>query len=173
MGHERACCHPYPSRMDAGTKPDADGAGQARDGARRGPREPHDGPDLSDLLWSEITRVAEGYRRMPHSKFALRLEPFGSRAQAGHWLAGQYAVLAQGVEQWDRILPPVWHRLPVLGVFALGDQIAVTGRDLVEAYRALKDPAETSVWTLGEGRVPAEKAMAAVLESTTALRKKL
>jgi hypothetical protein len=121
----------------------------------------------------EIVRVAEAYRRMPHSKFALRVEPLGSRAHAGHWLAEQYAALAQGVEQWDRIEPPVWHRVPVLGVFALGDQIAVTGRELVDAYRALKDPAETLVWTPGEGRVPADKALAAVLESTTAVRKAL
>ncbi|MFD0638713.1 hypothetical protein ACFQ9X_51285 [Catenulispora yoronensis] len=44
------------------------------------------------------------------------------------------------------------------------------GNDLLAAYRDLKDPGATLVWTPGEGRVPADKAMAAVLESTTALR---
>ena len=58
-------------------------------------------------------------------------------------------------------------------LFALGDQIAVTGRELVDAYRALKDPAETLVWTPGDGRVPADKALAAMLESTAALRREL
>lgn len=128
---------------------------------------------LTEVLTAELTRLAEGYRRLPHSKFALRLEPYGDRAQAGHWLAAQVTMVAQGTEHWDSPEPPVWHDLPTLGVFALGDQIAVVGHDLVAAYRALKDPRETFIWTPGNGRVPAEKAMAAVLESTTALRKAL
>ena len=127
-------------------------------------------PSLSEALATELTRVAEAFRRMPHSKFALRLEPYGDRAQAGFWLATQLTLLAQGIESWDSPRPPVWRELPVLGVFALGDQIAVVGNDLLSAYRALKDPRETLVWIPGEGRVPADKAMAAVLESTTALR---
>lgn len=127
----------------------------------------------AEILAEELARLAEGYRRLPHSKFALRLEPYGDRAQAGHWLAAQVTMVAQGIERWDSPQPPRWRDLPTLGVFALGDQIAVVGNDLVAAYRALKDPRETFIWTPGDGRVPAEKAMAAVLESTTALRKAL
>ena len=126
-------------------------------------------PSAAEVLARELTRLAEGYRRLPHSKFALRLEPYGDRAQAGHWLAAQVTMVAQGMERWDSPQPPRWRELPRLGVFALGDQIAVVGNDLVAAYQALKDPRETLIWTPGEGRVPAEKAMAAVLESTTAL----
>jgi len=121
----------------------------------------------------ELDRVAEAYRRLPHSKFDLRLEPYGDRAQAGHWLATQLTMVAQGIERWDSPHPPHWRQLPVLGVFALGDQIAVVGNDLLAAYRALKDPRETLIWTPGAGRVPADKALAAVLESTTALRRAL
>ncbi|MEY9930096.1 hypothetical protein ABH926_004738 [Catenulispora sp. GP43] len=127
----------------------------------------------ADLLERELTRLAEAYRRLPHSKFAQRLEPYGDRARAGHWLAAQVTTVAQGIERWDSPRPPAWRELPTLGVFALGDQIAVVGNDLLAAYRALKDPRETLIWTPGEGRVPAEKAMAAVLESTTALRRAL
>jgi hypothetical protein len=127
-------------------------------------------PSLPEAMAGELTRVAEAYRRMPHSKFALRLEPYGDRAQAGYWLATQVTLLAQGMESWDSPRQPVWRELPALGVFALGDQIAVVGNDLLSAYSALKDPRGTLVWTPGEGRVPADKAMAAVLESTTALR---
>ncbi|WP_194899838.1 hypothetical protein [Catenulispora pinisilvae] len=130
-------------------------------------------PAAADALAAELTRLAEGYRRLPHSKFALRLEPYGDRAQAGYWLASQVTTVAQGIERWDSPRPPLWHRLPALGVFALGDQIAVVGNDLLAAYRALKDPRETLIWTPGDGRVPAEKAMAAVLESTAALRRAL
>lgn len=126
-----------------------------------------------EVLAGELAQVADGYRRLPHSKFSLRLEPYGDRAQAGHWLAAQVTMVAQGIERWDSPQPPRWRELPTLGVFALGDQIAVVGNDLVAAYRALKDPRETLIWTPGEGRVPAEKAMAAVLDSTTALRRAL
>jgi hypothetical protein len=130
-------------------------------------------PSVVVALAGELTRLAEGYRQLPHSKFGLRLEPYGDRARAGHWLASQVTLVAQGIERWDSPQPPVWRELPVLGVFALGDQIAVVGNDLVAAYRALKDPRETQIWTPGEGRVPAEKAMAAVLDSTAALRRAL
>ncbi|MFL6117910.1 MAG: hypothetical protein ACJ786_42130 [Catenulispora sp.] len=128
---------------------------------------------LRQALAAEVTRVVEAYRRMPHSKFGLRLEPHGDPARAGHWLATQFTLLAQGMENWDSPRAPHWRELPVLGVFALGDQIAVAGNDLLAAFQALKDPRDTLVWTPGGGRVPAEKAVAAVLESTTALRKAL
>jgi hypothetical protein len=124
----------------------------------------------SDELAVEVTRVAEAYRRMPHSKFTLRLDPHGDRAVAGHRLAAQFAALAQGVEEAGRPEPPEWRELPVLEPFALGDQLEVTGKDLLRAYGELEEPAAVYVWTPGEGRMPAEKALAAVLDSTTALR---
>ena len=134
-------------------------------------READADPSPRAALADELTRVAEAYRRLPHSRFGLRLEPYGDRARAGHWLATQLTLLAQGMESWDSPRPPVWRELPVLGVFAIGDQIAVVGNDLLAAYSALKDPRGTMVWTPGGSRMPADKAMAAVLESTTALRK--
>jgi hypothetical protein len=130
-------------------------------------------PSVVEALAGELNRLAEGFRRLPHSKFGLRLEPYGDRARAGHWIAAQVSMVAQGMESWDSPQPPVWRELPTVGVFALGDQIAVVGNDLVAAYRALNDPRETFIWTPGDGRVPAEKAMAAVLDSTTALRRAL
>jgi hypothetical protein len=148
--------------MDAGTKPDAGVAESSHDGSPAG-------PDSADLLGSEIARVAEAYRRMPHSKFTLQLEPWGSRAQAGYWLAEQFARLAQRIEAWPEPAPDR-RPLPRLGDFALGDQIAVTGRELIEAYRELKDPAGTLL-QVSDTLIPVEKAMAVVLESTTAMRK--
>lgn len=123
----------------------------------------------SDELAVEVTRVAEAYRRMPHSKFTLRLEPYGDRAKAGHQLAARFAALAQGLEEADSPEAPRWRELPVLEPFALGDQLEVTGKDLLRAYRRLQNPAAVEVWTPGEGRMSAEKALAAVLSSTTAL----
>ncbi len=128
------------------------------------------GDGIVDELAVEVTRVTEAYRRMPHSKFGLRMEPYGDRATAGHRLAARFAALAQGLEERDDPEPPRWRELPVLEPFALGDQIAVTGNDLLGAYRSLAEPAAAHVWTPGDGRMPAEKALAAVLDSTTALR---
>ncbi|MBW8802923.1 MAG: hypothetical protein JF587_03535 [Catenulisporales bacterium] len=156
--------------MTSRTKPaDANDADSGADPSlRQGPAQA-----LAQALAAELTRVVEAYRRMPHSKFGLRLEPHGDRAQAGYWLATQFTLLAQGMENWDSPKAPRWRELPVLGAFALGDQIAVVGNDLLAAFQALKDPREALVWTPGGGRVPAEKAMAAMLDSTTALRKAL
>jgi hypothetical protein len=123
----------------------------------------------SDELAVEVTRLAEAYRRMPHSKFTLRLDPYGDRATAGHWLATRFAVLAQGLEEADRPEAPEWRRLPALEPFALGDQLEVTGKDLLRAYGRLEEPGTVDVWTPDEGRMSAEKALAAVLDRTTAL----
>ena len=153
--------------MDAGTKPDD----ATPDGEARGTGGEPANPDLLELLRSEIVRVAEAYRRMPHSKFTLRLEPWGTRAIAGRWLAQEFAALAARVEAWPSAVaqPPA---LPKLDDFALGDQIAVTGRELVEAVEALPDRAATTL-RLGDAVVPLEKTLAVVLDSTTALRKLL
>ena len=83
--------HPYPSRMTSGTKPDG---------------------DALDELAVEVTRVAEAYRRMPHSKYTLRLEPYGDRAAAGHWLAARFAALAQGLEEAGQAGPPAGASCP-------------------------------------------------------------
>ena len=152
--------------MTSRTKP-AD-ANDAESGA-----DPSQTRKLAQTLTAEVARVVEAYRRMPHSKFDQRLEPYDDRARAGYWLATQLTLLAQGMESWDSAQAPQWRELPVLGVFALGDQIAVVGHDLLAAFQALDDPRKTLVWTPGDGRVPAETALAAVLESTTALRKAL
>ena len=163
--------HPYPSRMTSGTKPDAESSDAQDVGKLRDVRALT--AELADELATELGRVADLFRRMPHSKFTLRLEPYGDRARAGHWLTGQLAGLAQGAEEWQSATPPRWRTVPSLGVFALGDQIAVTGADLLAAFLALPDPDTAQIWARGDGRVPAEKALAAVLESTTALRKRL
>ena len=129
-----------------------------------------------NLLAAELGRLTDHYRRMPHAKFRQRLDPYGDRASAGAWLANQLAAVAQGAEEHGRVTPPVWRRVPSLGDFALGDQIAVTGGDVLAAFDALgtlDDPAAVQVWTLRDGRMDADKALAAVLASTTALREAL
>ncbi len=97
---------------------------------------------------------------MPESKLMGRLPDGRSRAAAGHELAASVARAAQGVE--DRGLPsaaPEWRRLPFEGPFVVGDQIGVTGHDLVAACaRAEREAGDEAVivWAppgVGRGRV--------------------
>ncbi|MFD0638712.1 hypothetical protein ACFQ9X_51280 [Catenulispora yoronensis] len=80
--------------MTSSTKP-----GEGREG--EGGADPSSQDAVAAEFARELTRVADGFRRLPHSKFALRLEPYGDRAQAGYWLASQLTLLAQGMERWD------------------------------------------------------------------------
>jgi hypothetical protein len=105
---------------------------------------------------------------MPESRLLGRLPDGRSRAAAGHEFAALVACAAQGVE--DRGLlsaAPEWRLLPFEGPFVVGDQIGVTGHDLVAACARAEleagDEAVT-VWAppgVGRGRV----AIGVVLES--------
>jgi hypothetical protein len=70
---------------------------------------------------------------MPESKLLGRLPDGRSRAAAGHELASLIALAAQGVEDRTRPVPPTWRALPFEGPFVVGDQIGVTGHDLLAA----------------------------------------
>jgi hypothetical protein len=70
---------------------------------------------------------------MPESKLLGRLPDGRSRAAAGHELASLIALAAQGVEDRTRPVPPAWRALPFEGPFVVGDQIGVTGHDLLAA----------------------------------------
>ena len=53
-------------------------------------------------------------------------------------LAQHLADAAQGVEERAAAVAPVPRVVPDVGVFALGDQVAVTGTDLVAAALGLR-----------------------------------
>lgn len=99
--------------------------------------------DLSTLesvsvrLESVLARLAARYRAMPESKLLGRLPDGRSRAAAGHELAGLVALSAQGVEDRAMPTPPRWRSLPFEGPFVVGDQIGVTGHDLLAACGAV------------------------------------
>lgn len=97
----------------------------------------HSLESLPNRLETVLTRLASRYRAMPESKLLGRLSDGRSRAAAGHELAGLLALAAQGVEDRARPLPPVWRSLPFEGPFVVGDQLGVTGRDLLAAYARL------------------------------------
>jgi hypothetical protein len=88
---------------------------------------------VSARLETVLTRLSAHFRSMPESRLLGRLPDGRSRAAAGHELAGLLALAAQGVEDRGRHVPPTWRALPFEGPFVVGDQIGVTGHDLLVA----------------------------------------
>lgn len=92
------------------------GAGISRSGA------------ATAALAREVRRLADRYRHLSESRLTARLDPDDpsdperTRADAGLALARRLAALGDA---------PPGHEVPALGAFAVGDQIAVTGLDLV------------------------------------------
>lgn len=92
---------------------------------------------VSTRLEAVLGRLASRYRSMPESKLLGRLPDGRSRAAAGYELASLIALAAQGVEDRCRPVPPAWRALPYEGPFVVGDQIGVTGHDLLVAFARL------------------------------------
>lgn len=84
--------------------------------------------------------MADRLRRLPESRL-------NKVAAAGRELAQALADAAAGIEGRDASTPPADCAVPVLGVFAVADQVAVTAHDLSAAAGGL-EPA-TPVWWKG------------------------
>jgi len=123
----------------------------------------------TDPLTRAVALLAASYRTLPQSKL-LGLLPDGcSRAEAGHRFAALLAALGQGVEERALAGPPTWRELPFDGAFIVGDQIAVTGHDLVAGMRGLADLDEL-VWAVEGGRIRAGELLEMALEEAGVLR---
>ena len=90
-------------------------------------------------LTRAVALLAASYRSLPQSKLLGTLPDGRSRAEAGHRFAALLAALGQGVEERASGVPPRWRDLPFDGAFIVGDQIAVTGHDLVAGMGRLRD----------------------------------
>ncbi|MGR7001540.1 hypothetical protein ACU686_31630 [Yinghuangia aomiensis] len=91
-----------------------------------------------------MRRLADRYRHLSESRLRARIDPDAdadaTRATLGLALARRLAALGDA---------PSGAEVPDLGMFAVGDQIAVTGLDLVrDVERTWGDPAAEAV--LGE-----------------------
>jgi hypothetical protein len=84
----------------------------------------------ADELAADVRRLADRLRSLSDVRLARPLPPSGSRADAARAVA---QLLADGAARLtgDRSRP-----VPRLHDFAVGDQVAVTGADLVAAARA-------------------------------------
>lgn len=86
-----------------------------------------------DELGRDLARVADRLRSMSDVRLTQHDGRDGTRAAAALDLAQQLADAALGVDARGDRTPPPRRVVPDLGVFALGDQVSVTGHDLVDA----------------------------------------
>src|SRR5262245_14456144 len=121
--------------------------------------------ESGDRLAWEIRAVAERLRQLSPARLRTPLPPYPSREQAGRVLAQRLADAAAGVVARDSDQPPEWREIPEIEVFAVGEQVAVTGNDLVGELAALPatGDAATGDATTGDseageaaGRVPVD-----------------
>lgn len=90
-----------------------------------------------------------------------------TRADAGRALAGWLAARACGVEEREAPCPPEAVPVPDVGPFVVGDQLAVTGYDLVTAVSGLGP--EEPVWGPGGERTLPQPVIAAAVEQLRCL----
>ena len=132
-----------------------------------------DAPEDADavgVLAREVERVADRLRSMSDVRLGQPFPPTGTRALAALDLAQHLADAAQGVEERAAAVAPGLRVVPDVGVFALGDQVAVTGTDLVVAAGGLRP--EDVVWT-AEGRAPLSQVLEGATQAVRALRQAL
>ena len=135
------------------------------------PAVPDDGwAPLRDALAADVRRVSERLRTLSQARLQAPAPPFTSRSDAAREAARVLAVAAQGVEAGGEPAEPTWRVLPQLADFAVGDQVAVTGNDLLAALGGT--PPDRPVWAPG-GRRPARDVVAAASETLAATRRLL
>ncbi|PYC82745.1 hypothetical protein C7C46_10390 [Streptomyces tateyamensis] len=93
--------------------------------------------DVLDLQ-DAVDALADRFRAMPQSRLLGAVEGHRSRAAAALALARELAATAQLVE-FGPAGPP--REIPEAGAFAVGDQLAVAGHDLVAALGPLEPQA--------------------------------
>lgn len=130
------------------------------------------GGDVEPLsaLAGEVRRLADRLRTMSDVRLRQPLTPELTRASAVLDVAQSLAEAAQGIEERAAAREPAWRVLPDAGVLALGDQVAVTGQDLVAAVADL-GPAEL-VWSRSGPRPP-DDVLTELVGAVRALRRAL
>lgn len=111
----------------------------------------------SEDLGRSVERLADRLRTLADTRLARPLDGGATAADRAHALAQALADAEQGIAGRAAKRPPAWRAVPRLGDLAVGDQVAVTGADLVAACGGLE--ADEAVWTRA-GRAPASVALA-------------
>src|SRR5436305_13091541 len=90
--------------------------------------------EATAALLDAVDHLADRFRAMPQSRLLAAVPGYPSRAAAGLALARQLASRAQLLEKPAVGAPRAF---PDAGAFAVGDQIAVAGHDLLAALAPL------------------------------------
>jgi hypothetical protein len=109
-------------------------------------------------------------RSLSQARLLAAAPPYDSLAAGARALAERLAATAAGIAERGSAEPPHRRPLPRLSEFAVGDQVAVTGKDLLAACGGVADT--DLVWCDGRRRRTAE-AIAEALVSVTELRRRL
>lgn len=104
-------------------------------------------PELLEDLAAQLGRLVDRLRSSSDVRLGGRLPSGGTRADAAHGLAQELADATAGL-----VGDPV-RAVPRLGDLAVGDQVAVTGADLLSALDAASS---------GQGELVALRALASV-----------
>lgn len=123
---------------------------------------------LTGILAADLERSADRLRSLSQPRLAAAAPPYASRAAAARALAQLLADAACGLESREDPDPPAWRRLPELGDLSAGDQVAVTGHDLVAAAAVVTGPHE-GVWAR-HGRSTAHEVVTVVTQRLAELR---
>ncbi len=116
---------------------------------------------------ADIERLADRLRRLSPARLTQPLPPYGTCADAGRLAAQLLADTAQGIEERDGSAAPSWRTVPSLPDHVVGEQVAVTGHDLLAALSGLA--LDVPVWTR-QGRRPATEVLAEAAASLRTLK---
>jgi hypothetical protein len=100
--------------------------------------------DVREDLAVDVRRVADRVRGLSQAKLAAPAGPFASRADGAIEVAQALAEAGQGLADRESADEPAWRRVPRLSDFAVGDQVAVVGHDLLAALDSVAPDEE--VW---------------------------
>jgi hypothetical protein len=108
---------------------------------------------------ADVRRVAERLRTLSEGQLAAAAPPYPSRAAGGRTVAQTLADAAQALEERDSGAEPRWRDVPALSDLAVGDQVALTGTDLLAQLppptASAGDPAVPAVGPAGDRAGPA------------------
>jgi hypothetical protein len=103
---------------------------------------------------ADVRRVTERLRTLSEAQLAAEAPPYPSRAAGGRAVAQVLAAAAQAIEERESGAQPPRRAVPVVSDLAVGDQVAVTGHDLLAALGTVA--LEETVWAGGTRRTARE-----------------
>ena len=125
---------------------------------------------LREELDADVRRVADRLRSLSQAKLGAPVGGFASRADGAREVARVLAEAGQGLEEAGAPAEPAWRQVPRLSDFAVGDQVAVVGNDLLRVLDGVAP--DDDVWTPGARRTALSVVTAAAAE-LAALRRLL